>query len=388
MAPQEAALQSASGQAAPREPPFRAEHVGSLLRPKTLLDARAAFAQGKITRAELTASEDAAIRDAIALQQRLGFRFVTDGEFRRRSYHSFFYRQLGDITIDVVDGAPISGADKDSADTRGAQPEALIRSRVQWTHPINVEDFKFLKANSDLVPKITIPGPCALHFRGGDRAVLAHAYRDMDTFWSDTVEAFIAELKALAAAGCLYVQIDETAFAKFGDPAVQEKLKARGDDWDALIDTYIAVTNTVLRAAPAGMRIGMHLCRGNRGGQWHAEGSYDSVADRLFNALNIPFYFLEYDSPRAGTFTPLRLVPRDKTVILGLVSSKLPLLEHKDALRARIDDATRFVDLDRLAISPQCGFASVDTGNPLTSEMQAQKLRLVVELARDIWGSS
>jgi 5-methyltetrahydropteroyltriglutamate--homocysteine methyltransferase len=370
------------------KPPFRAEHIGSLLRPDELLRQRARFSRGEIGQAELTEAENSAIREAIRLQEQLGFRFVTDGEFRRRSYHSFFYRQLGDITIDVVDGAPISGADKDSADTRGAQPEALIRSRVQWTHPINVEDFKFLKANSDLVPKITIPGPCALHFRGGDRAVLAHAYRDMDTFWSDTVEAFIAELKALAAAGCLYVQIDETAFAKFGDPAVQEKLKARGDNWDTLIDTYIAVTNTVLRAAPAGMRIGMHLCRGNRGGQWHAEGSYDSVADRLFNALNIPFYFLEYDSPRAGTFTPLRLVPRDKTVILGLVSSKLPLLEHKDALRARIDDATRFVDLDRLAISPQCGFASVDTGNPLTSEMQAQKLRLVVELARDIWGSS
>jgi 5-methyltetrahydropteroyltriglutamate--homocysteine methyltransferase len=273
-------------------------------------------------------------------------------------------------------------------DTRGAQPEALIMSRVQWTHPINVDDFNFLKANSDLVPKITIPGPCALHFRGGNRAVLAHAYRDIDTFWSDTVEAFVAELKALAAAGCRYVQVDETAFAKFGDPEVQAKLKARGDDWDRLIDTYIAVTNTVLRAAPASMQIGMHLCRGNRGGQWHAEGSYDSVADRLFNALNIPFYFLEYDTPRAGTFTPLRLVPRDKTVILGLVSSKLPVLEHKDALRARIDDATRFVDLDRLAISPQCGFASIDTGNPLTSEIQAQKLRLVVELARDIWGSS
>ena len=390
MAPQEAALQSASGQAAPRaEPPFRAEHVGSLLRPQTLLDARAAFAQSKITRAELTAAEDAAIRDAIAVQQRLGFRFVTDGEFRRRSYHSFFYRQLGDITIDVVGGAPISGADgKDGAYTRGAQPEALIMSRVQWTRPINVDDFEFLKANSDLVPKITIPGPCALHFRGGNRAVLAHAYRDIDTFWSDTVAAFIAELKALAAAGCRYVQIDETAFAKFGDPAVQAKLKARGDDWDTLIDTYIAVTNTVLRAAPAGMRIGMHLCRGNRGGQWHAEGSYDSVADRLFNALDIAFYFLEYDTPRAGTFTPLRLVPRDKTVILGLVSSKLPVLEHKDALRARIEDATRFVELDRLAISPQCGFASVDTGNPLTAEIQAQKLRLVVELARDIWGSS
>src|SRR5882762_349564 len=247
MAPQEAALQSASGQAAPREPPFRAEHVGSLLRPKTLLDSRAAFAQSKITRAELTVAEDAAIRDAIALQQRLGFRFVTDGEFRRRSYHSFFYRQLGDITIDVVDGAPISGADgKDSADTRGAQPEALIMSRVRWTHPINVDDFKFLKANSDLVPKITIPGPCALHFRGGDRAVLAHAYRDIDTFWSDTVEAFIAELNALAAAGCHYVQVDETAFAKFGDPAVQATLTARGDDWRALIDSYIDITNRVL----------------------------------------------------------------------------------------------------------------------------------------------
>src|SRR5882672_7310330 len=386
---EQAALHSASRQAAPREPPFRAEHVGSLLRPKTLLEARAAFAQSKVTRAELTAAEDAAIRDAIALQQRLGFRFVTDGEFRRRSYHSFFYRQLGDITIDVVDGAPISGADgKDSADTRGAQPEALIMSRVQWTHPINVDDFKFLKANSDLEPKITIPGPCALHFRSGNRAVLAHAYRDIDTFWSDTVEAFIAELNALAAAGCRYVQVDETAFAKFGDPAVQAKLKARGDDWDTLIDTYVAVTNTVLRAAPAGMRIGMHLCRGNRGGQWHAEGSYDSVADRLFNALDIPFYFLEYDTPRAGTFTPLRLVPSHKSVVLGLVSTKTATLENKDALKQRVDEAARFVDLDRLAVSPQCGFASVETGNPISPDVEEQKLRLVVELAHDIWGSA
>ena len=389
MSGQSAKLQEVVRPTAPRhEPPFRAEHVGSLLRPKALLDARAKFARGAIAQSELTEAEDRAIRDAIALQQKLGFRFATDGEFRRRSYHSFFYRQLGDITIDVVDGAPISGADGSDGGRRGAQPAALIKSRVQWTHPINVDDFKFLQANSDLIPKITIPGPCALHFRGGDQAVTAHAYRDTDTFWSDIVEAFVKELKALADAGCRYVQIDETAFAKFGDPAVQATLAARGDDWSALIDRYIAVTNQVLHAAPKELRIGMHLCRGNRGGQWHAEGSYDSVAERLFNAIDIPFYFLEYDTPRAGSFTPLRLVPRGKFVILGLISSKLPVLEHKDALRARVEDATRFVDLDRLAISPQCGFASVDTGNPVTPEVQASKLQLVVELAQEIWGSA
>jgi 5-methyltetrahydropteroyltriglutamate--homocysteine methyltransferase len=365
------------------EPPFRAEHIGSLLRPKALLDARARFARGEIAQGDLTAAEDHAIRGAIALQKQLGFRFVTDGEFRRRSYHSFFYSQLGGITIDVVDGAYASGAGR-----RGAQPKALIESRVQWTHPINVGDFEFLKANTDLMPKITIPGPCALHFRGGDQAVTAHAYRDTDAFWSDIVEAFTKELRALAAAGCRYVQIDETAFAKFGDPEVQATLAARGDDWSALIDKYIAVTNEVLRAAPRELRIGMHLCRGNRAGQWHAEGSYDSVADRLFNALNVSFYFLEYDTPRAGSFTPLRLVPRTKSVILGLVSSKVAALEDGQALRARIDDATRFVDLDRLAISPQCGFASVDTGNPITTDVEMQKLRLVVELAEQTWGSA
>jgi 5-methyltetrahydropteroyltriglutamate--homocysteine methyltransferase len=389
MSGRSAALQKTAGQAAERlEPPFRAEHIGSLLRPKALLDARAAFARREIAQQELTAAEDRAIRDAIALQERLGFRFATDGEFRRRSYHSFFYRQLGDIEIDVVDGAPISGADGNEAGRRGAQPLARIRSRVRWTHPIHVDDFKFLGANSNLVPKITMPGPCALHFRGGDQAVTAHAYRDTDTFWSDIVEAFVRELQALAAAGCRYVQIDETAFAKFGDPQVQATLAARGDDWSGLIDRYIAVTNQVLRAAPKELHIGMHLCRGNRGGQWHAEGTYDSVADRLFNALEIPFYFLEYDTPRAGSFTPLRLVPRGKSIILGLISSKLSALEDRDSLRGRIDDATRFVDRDRLAVSPQCGFASVDSGNPITPEVQTQKLRLVVQLAEEIWGGA
>lgn len=367
-------------------PPFRAEHVGSLLRPRSLLDARAAFARGAIDADALAAAQDAAITEAVALQERLGFRFVTDGEFRRRSYHSYFYQQLGEISIDTVGGEPAGGAG--GGTSRGAQPVALVNGRVRWTHPINVGDFAFLQQHSGRLPKITIPGPCALHFRGGDAAVTAQAYRDVESFWDDTVAAFTSELSALAAAGCRYVQIDETAFAKFGDPDVQAWLAARGDDWRALIDTYIDVTNRVLRGAPPSLAIGMHLCRGNRGGHWHAEGSYDAVADKLFNALEIPFYFLEYDSPRSGTFTPLRLVPKHKAVVLGLVSTKTPELEDVGALKLRVEEASRFVDLDRLAVSPQCGFASVETGNPISPAVQEQKLRLVVQLAQQIWGEA
>jgi 5-methyltetrahydropteroyltriglutamate--homocysteine methyltransferase len=347
-------------------PPFRAEHIGSLLRPKSLLDQRGRFARGEISREALAAAEDTAIKEALALQERVGLKFATDGEFRRRSYHSFFYRQLGDLSIDTVS----------SEDAKGG------------TSPINAPDFKFVAANTRLIPKITIPGPCALHFRGGNAAVLATAYTDLDQFWDDTVEAFGRELKALAEAGCRYVQIDETAFAKFGDPQVQAALKSRGDDWSALIDKYVAITNRVLKNAPQGVRIGMHLCRGNRGGQWHSEGSYDDVAERLFNALNIQFYFLEYDTPRAGTFTPLRLVPPHKTVVLGIVSTKTPEMESKDALKKRIEEAARQLDLNCLGVSPQCGFASIDTGNPITPEVQEAKLRLVVEVARDIWGDA
>ena len=370
-------------------PPFRAEHIGSLLRPKALLDQRAKFARGEIDQTALTKAEDEAIKAALALQQRVGLKFATDGEFRRRSYHSFFYRQLGDISIDTVGGEDAKGGmETGTTGKRASQPLARIKSRVRWSHPINVPDFDYIRANTGLVPKITIPGPCALHFRGGDAVVLATAYKDLDQFWDDTVAAFGQELQALANAGCRYVQIDETAFAKFGDPEVQAQLKSRGDDWSALIDKYVAVTNRVLKDAPQAMRIGMHLCRGNRGGQWHSEGSYDDVAERLFNALNIQFYFLEYDSPRAGTFTPLRLVPRHKTVVLGIVSTKTPAMENKDELKRRIEDATRHLDLDCLAISPQCGFASIDTGNPITPEVQEQKLRLVVELAKEIWGEA
>jgi 5-methyltetrahydropteroyltriglutamate--homocysteine methyltransferase len=366
------------------KPPFRAEHIGSLLRPQRLLQQRAKFAAGESDRARLTKAEDAAIKDALALQERIGLKFATDGEFRRRSYHSFFYRKLGDISIDTVGGEDARGG---TPGQRAPQPVALINSRVRWTEPINVPDFQFIKTHTWLIPKITIPGPCALHFRGGNAAVL-RAYADVEQFWDNIVAAFGKELEALAAAGCSYVQIDETAFAKFGDRDVQEQLRERGDDWSALIDKYIAVTNRVLRNAPEEMRIGMHLCRGNRGGQWHAEGSYDEVAERLFNALNIPFYFLEYDTPRAGSFTPLRLVPRHKKIVLGLLSTKTETMETKDDLRRRIDDAVKFVDINCISISPQCGFASLDTGNPISPRVQEQKLQLVVELARDVWGET
>jgi len=364
-------------------PPFRADHVGSLLRPARLLQLRRRVERGEVAPAALAEAENIAIAEAVALQERVGLKLATDGEFRRRSYHSYFYRQLGDVAPDAI--AAETGA---SAGGRGAQPQAVINSKLKWTHPIHVDDFRLLQSLTRAIPKITIPGPCALHFRGGDAAVTATAYDDVDEFWDDTVAAFRSELEALAAAGCSYVQIDETAFAKFGDPEVQTHLAARGDPWSALIDRYIAITNRVLRGLPDTLHVAMHLCRGNRGGQWHSQGSYDAVADKLFNELAIKAYFLEYDSPRAGDFSPLRLVPRDKTIVLGLVSTKTPVLEDKDALQRRIAEASRYLPIECMAISPQCGFASVETGNPIAPEMQEAKLRLVVELAQEQWGSA
>jgi 5-methyltetrahydropteroyltriglutamate--homocysteine methyltransferase len=362
-------------------PPFRAEHIGSLLRPAGLLDMRRRFARGEVDRDALAKAENRAIEDAVRLQERVGLQLATDGEFRRRSYHSYFYGCLGDIAPDAV-----TEEAGDTGTGRVAQPRAAIRSKLRWTKVIHGADFAFLRARTRALPKLTIPGPCAVHFRGGDAAVTESAYDDVDEFWDDTVAAFRQELAALAALGATYVQIDETAFAKFGDPQVQATLKARGDDPASLIDVYIEVTNRVLAGAPAGLHIGMHLCRGNRGGHWHAEGSYEAVADKLFNRLAIRFFFLEYDSPRTGDFAPLRFVPADKSIVLGLISTKTPVLEEKDQLKRRIEEASRYVAVERLAISPQCGFASSEQGNPLNPDAQEAKLRLVVETAREVWG--
>ncbi|MFM1813800.1 MAG: hypothetical protein RLZ98_495 [Pseudomonadota bacterium] len=368
------------------QPPFRAEHIGSLLRPRALLAVRARHAAGNASDGELAAATDAAVREAIALQARAGLRVVTDGEYRRQAYNDYFYEHLGDVTIAAP---PVDENEAKDGARRAAQPMSVIKSRLRLTAPIHGSEVAFLRQNADATPKITLPGPCALHFRGGTPEVLRYgAYTDVDQFWSDIVEAYAAELAALADAGCTYVQIDETAFAKFADEEVRDALAARGDDWRALIDTYIDITNRVLARAPSAIRIGMHLCRGNRGGHFHAEGSYDIIAEKLFNALRFPFYFLEYDSPRAGDFSPLRHLPADKSVVLGLVSTKSSVMEEKDALKRRIEAAAAFVDIDRLGLSPQCGFASVETGNPITPEAQEAKLRLIVETAREIWSDA
>ena len=364
-------------------PPFRADHIGSLLRPPELLALRRRFADGEATAGDLRTAEDAAVAAAIAMQERVGMKVVTDGEFRRAAYHDFFFEHLGDVTIGYP---PVDAADARDGAKRATQPIAIVKSALRWSAPIHDGEVAFLKRHSSALPKITLPGPCTLHFRGGAPEILRHgAYVDIDAFWADIVDAYASELEAIAAAGGSYVQIDETAFAKFADPDVRAVLAARGEDWQETIDLYIDVTNRVLARAPAGLHIGMHLCRGNRGGHFHAEGGYDVIAEKLFNALDFPFYFLEYDSPRAGDFSPLRHLPGDKSVVLGLVSTKSAELETKDDLKRRIDAAAAFVDPDRLALSPQCGFASVSTGNPITPEIQEAKLRLVVEVADEVW---
>ncbi len=367
----------------PNGPQFRAEHIGSLLRPPELLAQRKAFTDGLISAEALRRATDDAVRAAIDLQRDVGLKVVTDGEYRRHAYNDYFFEHLGDVTIafePVNNEAAVDGA------KRAPQPKAVIKSRIKWTSPIHAQEVTFLHQHSPATPKITLPGPCALHFRGGDAAVLQYgAYANVDDFWADIVDAYVSELRALAEAGCTYVQLDETAFAKFADPDVQQSFAARGEDWQQIVKFYIDITNRILAACPASIRVVMHLCRGNRAGHFHAEGSYELIADKLFNELNIPCYFLEYDSPRAGDFSPLRHLPSSKSVVLGLISTKSSEMETKDDVKRRIEAATQFVDIDRMGISPQCGFASVDKGNPITPAAQEQKLRLVVEVAQEIW---
>ncbi len=364
------------------QPPFRADQIGSLLRPPALLDLRRRAAAGEVSQADRVAAEDAAIKAAVEMQERVGLNVISDGEFRRNSYHSYFFSKLGDLKPDWRAPTDQPG----QVGTRAPQPVALINSRVEWTGPIHVGDFQFLKSLTRHTPKITIPGPCALHFRGGDRAVLKSAYTNVADFWDDTVKAFRAELTALADAGCTLVQMDETSLAKFGDPQVQTELKERGETWEATLDLYIDIINRVVRGLPQSLRIGIHLCRGNRAGQHHAAGGYDLVAQKMFNALDLDLFYLEYDSERAGGFEPLAAVPAGKSVVLGLVSTKTGALEDRATLGKRIETASKFLPLDHLALSPQCGFASVDIGNPLTQDQQEAKLKLVVDVARDVWG--
>jgi 5-methyltetrahydropteroyltriglutamate--homocysteine methyltransferase len=367
--------------------PFRAEHIGSFFRPANLLQARADRDAGKLSTDGLRAVEDAAIADFIRLQESLGFKAVTDGELRRGTYTgNFTTAGITGVTAEAVGDGEWEYSDGAGHKVKGRVP--TVHDRIRWKESRNLPEFTFLKSHTTATPKMTMPGPCYIHFRAGRAHISRDVYPDLDQFWSDLVAAYKVELGKLFEAGCRYVQLDETSLAKFGDPKMRSALAARGDDdWQKLADKYVEVINAVVKSAPAGMTIGMHLCRGNRMGHWQAEGGYDVVADRIFRNIGIDFFFLEYDSDRAGTFEPLKTLPAHKRVVLGLVSTKVPELEAKDFLVARVRDCARYVDLERLGISPQCGFSSSDASNKVMSYDQGvAKLKRVVEVAHEIWG--
>ena len=371
----------------PIDPPFRAEHVGSLVRPAAVLAAREARAAGRIGEDGLRRVEDAEIEKAVAFQAGLGLRPVSDGEFRRHSYTDSF----GTAVFGGLKTARTDDPNWSYTDRAGAVSDAnvsIVEDRLFWDGPANVEDFRFLAAVAPegCLPKMTLPGPCHIHFRAGRDNIDRAAYPDLDAFWADVIDAYEKEIAALHAAGCRYIQLDETSIAKFGDPKIRRGLEDRGDDWRALLDLYVDVIAEVARRAPPDIALGLHLCRGNKAGAWQAEGGYDDVAARLFRDLPIRFYFLEYDSPRAGGFAPLAEVPDGKVVVLGLVSTKLRALEDAGALERRIEEASRYVPVERLCLSPQCGFAGDIGGTGLDAADQAAKLALVVDVARRVWG--
>ena len=367
-------------------PPFRAEHIGSLLRPEELLVKRGEFDRGVVSEAELRLVEDKTIERAIALQLELGLSSITDGEFRRKAYSDSF-------TTDVFSGVKISSTNDQNwtySDVNGETTEGrvpIVVDKLEWLGPTNLENFKFVAERAgEGIPKVTLPGPCYIHFRAGRENISRQTYPKLDGFWQDLISAYVKELNALYRAGCRYIQLDETSIAKLGDPKIREGLAKRGDDWQDLLEIYTDVINDILKQTPIDLAVGLHLCRGNKAGSWQAVGGYNDMATKLFGKLDVQFYFLEFDSPRAGGFEPLREVPDNKTIILGLVSTKTNILENADMLKRRIEEAANFVDIKRLGLSPQCGFASLDTGNAISYKNQSGKIRCVVDVAREVWG--
>ncbi len=365
-------------------PPFRAEHVGSLLRPPQLLAARERHQAGQLSAAELAAVEDGAIRDIVRRQEEIGLQVVTDGEFRRAAWQVDFLKQFSNV---VVSRATVKVSFHTEQGDIDKLPSALrVTGKLARPRPIFVDAFRFLRSIAHAVPKITIPSPSVLHFRGGRQAVDESAYPDLELFYGDLARAYAEEIADLAAAGCRYLQIDEVNFAYLCDPKLREEVRRFGEDPDRLPLTYARLINQSIESRPRDMTVGMHLCRGNFESAWLAEGGYEPVAEVLFNGVNVDGYFLEYDSARAGDFKPLRFVPKGKIIVLGLVTTKRGTLESADELKRRIDEAARYVPLEQLALSPQCGFASAGHGNRLTFEEQMAKLRLIVEVARQVWG--
>jgi 5-methyltetrahydropteroyltriglutamate--homocysteine methyltransferase len=364
-------------------PPFRADHVGSFLRPKELLDAREKQQKGAISADALRTVEDRAIRDIVRFQEDLGLQAVTDGEFRRTYFHIDFLEQLEGVE---TRGGLTAHFHSAKGEVDFAPPVLHVTGKVRHAHPIQVKDFAFLKSATKRVPKVTIPSPTMLHFRGGRGAISREAYPDLEEFFDDVAAAYRAEIAALGEAGCTYLQLDDTNLAYLCDAKMREGARARGDDPDELPRLYARLINSAIAERPAGMRICTHLCRGNFKSAWVAEGGYEPVAEVLFNELDVDGYFLEYDDERSGDFKPLRFLPKGKTMVLGLVTTKIGELESKDAIKRRIDEAARYAPLEQLCLSPQCGFSSTVHGNEIARESQASKLRLIVEIAREVWG--
>jgi 5-methyltetrahydropteroyltriglutamate--homocysteine methyltransferase len=363
-------------------PPFRADHVGSLLRPSWLIDARKDFQAGKISHEELHKHEDRAVRAVVAMQEEIGLHSITDGEFRRQTYLSEFLNPIG------VELLPQKSDDLVYHDDHGGTvpaTKAVVDRRIEWKSSINVDAFAFLKSITRGTPKVTLPAPTQVHFFAGTTGISKTAYPDVEQFWDDMVAAYRAELQALGKAGCSYVQIDETCLPKLADPAIQQVVARRGDDWRAVTRKYADVINRIIASAPAGMRIAIHHCRGNNAGLWQAQAGYDAVAEIIFNEIKAPAYLLEYDSSRAGDFAPLRFMPKDKTVVLGLVSTKSTRIETAGELKSRIEEASRYVPFDHLCLGPQCGFSCGFTGSPMTYESQTRKLQRIVEVAGAVW---
>jgi 5-methyltetrahydropteroyltriglutamate--homocysteine methyltransferase len=366
-------------------PPFRADHVGSLLRPAHLLAARENLAAGRIDAAELRRIEDAAIADAVAMQAEVGLQSATDGEFRRASWHMDFIYQLGGISK-----APGNLAVKfrNPSGMIEFTPAALhVGSKIGLDNTIFADDFKYLQSVvTSATPKLTIPSPNMVHYRGGPASIDHDVYPAMEEFWSDLSAAYAEQVRRLGELGCRYLQLDDTSLAYLNDPAQRAEIAERGEDAEHLHLRYIRQVNDAIASRPPDMAVTTHMCRGNFRSSWAAEGGYDFVAEALFSELNVDGFFLEYDDERSGGFEPLRFVPPGKMVVLGLVTTKSGKLEDPDALKRRIDEAARFVPLDQLCLSPQCGFSSTVEGNVLTADEQAAKLRLVVEVAADVWG--
>jgi 5-methyltetrahydropteroyltriglutamate--homocysteine methyltransferase len=364
-----------------QNPPFRAEHVGSLLRPDRLKDAAKAFQKGNISRDTYLEILGQEIARAVELQESVGLQSITDGEFSRSSWFGFFFERLKGFSLkpSLFRFHDESGHDYD-------WQTCYASGKVRREQPICVEDFERLQRLTRETPKANMPSPSALHFFRGDQCRDETVYPDIEVWWNDLVHVYQAEIRALSSAGCHYLQIDEVPLAMLCDGDVRQQLSDLGRDPDDLTRRYVATINEVLEARSTDMTVGLHFCRGNFRSRWMAQGGYEPVAEILFNDLEVDAYFLEYDSPRAGDFSPLRFMAEDKMVVLGLITSKMAELEDKDTLKRRIEHASNFVPLEQLAISPQCGFASVAGGNALCEDEQMRKLELVVEVAQEVWG--